>query len=233
MNESIISVCLTGIFTKDQMDYRLFGNLPISILGLISNAINVFVFMDGKMRSSLVNHFLFAITVSDLLLLLFNFFFLIFPVISILSDSFYLHYLYPIILRYNYPLARIAHTCGVYLTYIDFLQSPVHCAIMGSIIFSILINATTWLELTIVPCYSIQFKRISRHIQLTELQMDHTYGIIMKVITYTLVMFIIPFFILIIVNSRIVIALRRSTNLRRSHLASTTSSNDALNSGYQ
>lgn len=69
---------------------------------------------------------------------------------------------------------------------------------------------------------------VFRHIQLTELQMDHTYGIIMKVITYTLVMFIIPFFILIIVNSRIVIALRRSTNLRRSHLASTTSSNDAL-----
>lgn len=56
-----------------------------------------------------------------------------------------------------------------------------------------------------------------RHIQLTELQMDHTYGIVMKVIAYTLVMFIIPFVTLIIVNSRIVLALRRSSSLRGLH----------------
>lgn len=47
--------------------------------------------------------------------------------------------------------------------------------------------------------------------------MDYTYGIVMKVITYTLVMFIFPFLILIIVNTRIVLTLKRSTNMRASH----------------
>lgn len=60
-----------------------------------------------------------------------------------------------------------------------------------------------------------------RHITLTELQKDYTYAVVMKVITYTLVMFVIPFLTLIIVNCRIIIALRRSSNLRQQHTNTT------------
>ncbi|VDM99635.1 unnamed protein product, partial [Thelazia callipaeda] len=133
--------------------------------------------------------------------------------------------------RYSYPLARIAHTCGVYLTLFVSLhrylgvchpfraqrwitRTPVKCVIIASVLFSFLINSTTWLELTVVPCYSNKFQRISQHIQLTELQMDHTYGVVMKVITYTLVMFFIPFVTLIIVNLRIILTLKESSDLR-------------------
>ncbi|VBB26749.1 unnamed protein product [Acanthocheilonema viteae] len=200
-NDNVV-YCLDSIFTPDQVDYRLYGNLPISIFGILINLINILVFSHADMRRSLVNLFLLTIGITDLL--------------------------------FSYPLARIAQTCGVYLTlfvsvhrYLGVCHpfqakrwitgKPVKCAIFGSVVFSFLINVTTWLELTVVPCYSKEFHRFSRHIQLTELQMDYTYGIVMKVITYTLIMFIFPFLILIIVNTRIVLALRRSTNMRTLH----------------
>uniref|UniRef100_A0A0M3IN67 G_PROTEIN_RECEP_F1_2 domain-containing protein n=1 Tax=Ascaris lumbricoides TaxID=6252 RepID=A0A0M3IN67_ASCLU len=100
-------------------------------------------------------------------------------------------------------------------------ETPVKCAIFGSVLFSVVINLTTWLELAVVPCYNNWFKRMSRHITLTELQKDYTYAVVMKVITYTLVMFVIPFLTLIIVNCRIIIALRRSSNLRQQHTNTT------------
>uniref|UniRef100_A0A8R1XXW3 G_PROTEIN_RECEP_F1_2 domain-containing protein n=1 Tax=Onchocerca volvulus TaxID=6282 RepID=A0A8R1XXW3_ONCVO len=232
-NDSV-AYCLDGIFTNYQVDYRLYGNLPISIFGILINLINIIIFSHADMRKSLVNRFLLTISITDLLLLIFNFFFLLFPVIAIFSNFFILQHIYPVVLRYSYPLARIAQTCGVYLTlflsvhrYLGVCHpfqakrwitgKPVKYAIFGSIVFSFVINSTTWLELTVVPCFSKEFNQLSRHIQLTELQMDYTYGIVMKVITYTLVMFIFPFFILIIVNTRIILALKHSSNMRALH----------------
>lgn len=51
-----------------------------------------------QMRPSLVNHFLLVLSLSDLLLLICNFFFLIFPVIALKSQSAFLHNAYPLIL---------------------------------------------------------------------------------------------------------------------------------------
>lgn len=75
------------------------------------------------------------------------------------------------------------------------------------------------LTLPALPFLALKFKRgeCCRHIQLTELQMDYTYGIVMKAVTYTLVMFVFPFLILIIVNTRIIVALKQSTNMRALH----------------
>lgn len=100
-------VCLEGIFTDDQVDYRLLGNLPISIFGIVTNIVNIVVFLHSDMRRSLVNLFLLAISITDLSLLIFNFFFLLFPVIALLSKSFILHDIYPIVLRFV-PFFKIA-----------------------------------------------------------------------------------------------------------------------------
>lgn len=99
LNESIV-YCLDSIFTDDQVDYRLYGNLPISIFGILINLINIIIFMHADMRRSLVNLFLLSISITDLLLLIFNFFFLLFPVIALFSNSFILQDIYPVVLRF-------------------------------------------------------------------------------------------------------------------------------------
>ncbi|KAK5975463.1 hypothetical protein GCK32_014285 [Trichostrongylus colubriformis] len=91
---------------------------------------------------------------------------------------------------------------------------PVKSAIIGSIVFSILINIHTWLELDITQCLSKEFGQTVRSITLTSLKSNETYNIVTKCILYTLVMFIIPFITLISVNSRIIVALKQSTEMR-------------------
>ncbi|VDM63729.1 unnamed protein product [Angiostrongylus costaricensis] len=91
---------------------------------------------------------------------------------------------------------------------------PVRCAIIGSIIISIVINIHTWLELDISECFSAEFNQKVRSITLTALKSNEIYNIITKCILYTLLMFVIPFVTLIIVNWRIVVTLKQSTRMR-------------------
>lgn len=223
--------CEPHIFNNIQTDARLFGGMPIAIFGIITNIINIVVFLDQEMRCSLVNHFLLVLSISDLLLLLCNFFMLIFPVIASMSNSVALHDSFPLILWYAYPIGLSTQTCGVYLTvlvsvhrYLGVCQPfrakrwvsgrPVKGAIIGSVVFSILINIHTWLELDIFECLSTEFGQKVRSITLTALKSDETYNIVTKCILYTLVMFVIPFVTLIIVNCRIIVALKQSTRMR-------------------
>ncbi|EYB97029.1 hypothetical protein Y032_0144g2467 [Ancylostoma ceylanicum] len=226
-----IPPCEPHIFNDIQTNARLFGGMPIAIFGILTNTINIVVFLDQEMRCSLVNHFLLVLSISDLLLLLCNFFMLIFPVIASMSNSVALHDSFPLILWYAYPIGLSTQTCGVYLTvlvsvhrYLGVCQpfrakrwvsgTPVKCAIIGSIVFSILINIHTWLELSIAECLSAEFNISVRSITLTALKSEETYNIITKCILYTLVMFVIPFVTLIIVNWRIIVALKQSTRMR-------------------
>ncbi|CAB3397579.1 unnamed protein product [Caenorhabditis bovis] len=226
-----LPLCEPSVFNEIQTSARLFGGMPIAIFGFITNVINVIVFWDPEMKCSLVNHFLLVLSISDLLLLVCNFFMLIFPVIASISNNYLLHDYYPLLLWYSYPVGLSTQTCGVYLTVLVSVHrylgvchpfrakrwvsgKPVKWAIIGSIIFSIAINIHTWMELAIVTCYSREFKRPLRSIALTELKNYATFNIITKCILYTLIMFVIPFITLIIVNCRIVVALKESTRMR-------------------
>ncbi|WKY11748.1 hypothetical protein Q1695_003370 [Nippostrongylus brasiliensis] len=223
--------CEPHIFNEIQTDARLFGGMPIAIFGIITNIVNIVVFLHQEMRCSLVNHFLLVLSISDLLLLLCNFFMLIFPVIASMSNSVVLHDSFPLILWYAYPIGLSTQTCGVYLTVLVSVHRylgvchpfrakrwvsgrPVKAAIIGSIVFSILINIHTWLELDIFECLSIEFGQKVRSITLTPLKSDETYNIVTRCILYTLVMFVVPFVTLIIVNWRIIVALKQSTRMR-------------------
>uniref|UniRef100_A0A1I7V4R2 G_PROTEIN_RECEP_F1_2 domain-containing protein n=2 Tax=Caenorhabditis tropicalis TaxID=1561998 RepID=A0A1I7V4R2_9PELO len=206
--------------------------MPIAIFGFMTNVINVIVFCDPEMRCSLVNHFLLVLSISDLVLLVCNFFMLIFPVIASMSNNYLLHDYYPVFLWFAYPVGLSTQTCGVYLTVLVSVHrylgvchpfrakrwvsgKPVKWAIIGSIIFSIVINLHTWLELDIRTCYSNDlFHGPLRSIFLTQLRQNAKYNLITKCIMYTLIMFIIPFITLIIVNCRIVVALKESTRMR-------------------
>ena len=50
--------CEPSIFNDIQKSARLFGGMPIALLGMITNIVNIVVFLDQEMRCSLVNHFL-------------------------------------------------------------------------------------------------------------------------------------------------------------------------------
>ncbi|VDL84924.1 unnamed protein product [Nippostrongylus brasiliensis] len=50
--------CEPHIFNEIQTDARLFGGMPIAIFGIITNIVNIVVFLHQEMRCSLVNHFL-------------------------------------------------------------------------------------------------------------------------------------------------------------------------------
>lgn len=111
-----LTACPDNVYSEDQKNYRVYANLPISLFGILSNVINIIVFSDLEMRTMLVNHFLLALGISDLVLLICNLFFLILPVIVLKTDSFFWNDLFPVIIRYSYPFALTAQTAGVYLT---------------------------------------------------------------------------------------------------------------------
>ncbi|KAL7070539.1 hypothetical protein ACQ4LE_010207 [Meloidogyne hapla] len=240
-----LSLCPEDVYSADQRGYRFYANAPISLFGILSNLMNIVVFMDMEMRQQLVNHFLLVLSISDLLLLLCNFFFLVLPVAVVETDSFFWNDFFPYIIRYSYPLALTAQTSGVYLTVLvsfhRFLgvchpfkakrwvsMKPVEGAIAGSILFSFVINIPTWLELGVVPCLSSRFNQISRQIQLATFH-NMNYILIKKCIAYTLLMFIVPFGVLITVNWKMVQALRFSSQMRqRSYSTTRQSSNENI-----
>nr|CAD2180261.1 unnamed protein product [Meloidogyne enterolobii] len=240
-----LSLCPEDVYSADQRSYRFYVNAPISLFGIISNLMNIVVFMDMEMRQQLVNHFLLVLSISDLLLLICNFFFLVLPVVVVETDSFFWNGFFPYIIRYSYPLALTAQTSGVYLTVLvsfhRFLGvchpfkakrwvslAPVECAIAGSILFSFAINIPTWLELGVVPCLSSRFNQISRQIQLAPFH-NITYILVKKCIAYTILMFIVPFGVLITVNWKMVQALRFSSRMRqRSYSTNRQTSNENI-----
>ncbi|KAI6186237.1 FMRFamide receptor [Aphelenchoides besseyi] len=238
-NSLNLTVCPENVYTEDQKRFRVYGNMPISILGVIFNIVNIIVFLDNEMKTQLVNHFLLALSISDLLLLICNFCFLVLPVVVVETESFFWNDWFPVIIRYSYPLALTAQTYGVYLTVLvsvhRFLgvcfpfkakrwvtSRPVQYAIFGSLAFSVLINVPTWMELHVVPCFSEKFHAPSQQITLASWH-EMTYIVIKKTILYTLFLFIIPFSSLIYVNWKIILALRQSSNLRTMHTYSTKS----------
>lgn len=101
-------------------------------------------------------------------------------------------------------------------------RAPVQWAIFGSVAFSVLINVPTWLELSVVPCYSERFAAPSQQIALAPFH-EMTYIVIKKTIVYTFVMFAFPFAVLITVNIKIIQAMRHSSTLRKMHTYSTKS----------
>lgn len=59
-----LSVCPEDVYSGDQIGYRLYANMPISIIGIFANILNVVIFCDLEMRTMLVNHFLLVLSIS-------------------------------------------------------------------------------------------------------------------------------------------------------------------------
>lgn len=94
-NSLNLTVCPENVYSEDQKSYRVYANLPISLFGILSNIVNIIVFADSEMHSMLVNHFLLALSISDLILLIANLLFLILPVFVGETHSFFWNDTFP------------------------------------------------------------------------------------------------------------------------------------------
>uniref|UniRef100_A0AC34FZM7 G-protein coupled receptors family 1 profile domain-containing protein n=1 Tax=Panagrolaimus sp. ES5 TaxID=591445 RepID=A0AC34FZM7_9BILA len=86
--------------------------------------------------------------------------------------------------------------------------------ICGLIAFSILFNATRFLEVTVVNnCYRTNIRAMMPVLAPTTLRLNETYRVIFFGWAYTIMMFVVPFSILIIVNGTVGLTIRRSNRM--------------------
>ncbi len=206
--------------------------VPLVLLGLAANSLNILIFTNAQMRSSMVNWFLLAMAVSDQFVLVSTFFMLTFPIFTEISLNIAMNDAAVNLIIFFFPLGQAAQSCTVYLTvgvsifrYIGVCHplkaqvwiTPrrVKCALGGVIVFSILFTTPRWLELTKIKCHSSIFNSTSIRIIHSNFALHPLHFVGYAVYAYTTVMFLIPFALLLFVNISIIIALRRSNKLRK------------------
>ncbi|GMR59481.1 hypothetical protein PMAYCL1PPCAC_29676, partial [Pristionchus mayeri] len=233
-NDSMETMCSRQSFTPVQMIFRVYLLPIVSLFGLFANVINIRVFSHQKMRNQPVNWFFLALSVSDLAVMLTSFLVFQLPAYAEKMDSLGFYNAAQQIILTFYPLARSSHTCSVVLTVVvsvhrylgvchPFLIRRISTAvvirsiIVGSILFSFLFNGTKWFDLQITSCNSTIFSgQLEKVIEPSSSMVSSVLSSpILEMSGYTLVMFVLPFTILIFVNVKIVLTLRSSHRLRR------------------
>ncbi|KHJ47452.1 7 transmembrane receptor [Trichuris suis] len=169
--------------------------VPIVIFGLLANTINISVFRHARMRSSVVNWYLIALSVSDLIVLLGAFCMLSLPAISEESGILALMNFACFTQRWTYAIALIGQTWSVGLT--------------------VMVSTHRWAEIETAPCWSNVYNTTAVHVVTSKMRQNTTYYVAYMMICYTTVMFGIPFLLLSVVSIGIIKTLRHSYNLRR------------------
>lgn len=218
----------------DQLSYfiRVPFMVPVLAFGIGSNILNIIIFRHPTMRTSMVNWYLIALAASDLCVLLGSFLMLSFPVISEDFQTLTMNIAGAYVQRWTYAFGLMAQTCSVGLLLMvsshrflgvrfpfvaQRLCTPerVKVAIISVFIFATVFNLLRWFELDVALCHSQLFNDTGLKVVVTDLRKDHIYYVAYVVCTYTIVMFVIPFVLLIVMNSIIVKTVHRSYRLRQ------------------
>ncbi len=215
-----------------QASLRVYAILPVCIIGVLGNLINISIFAGRQMRQFKVNWFLLALAISDIVLLVSTVFMLSYPVLAEKSHSFgaiqAAHYL----TRWFYPLGLTAQTASVYLVvtvcifrYLGICwpfiaqqwgtSGNVKIALACTMFFSIVFNSSRWLTLITVDCFSTTFNRTGVYLGQSSFTLSKGYKVAYSVFAYTLVMFLLPFCTLCALNIQLVRALKQSIELRK------------------
>ncbi|KAE9550986.1 hypothetical protein FO519_005801 [Halicephalobus sp. NKZ332] len=206
--------------------------LPLIFLGLLANAMSIRIFSHRYMRQQPINWYLLILAISDFVILSSAFFVLSMPRLGEV-----LEFWKATSLSYNatpimYALMTVAQTVSVWMTVAMSLHrfvgvclpfkaatvldtSNVKKLIATVLIFSFLFNTTKFFEVYISKvCFMIPINVELPFLQQTYLRENPLYRKIFYEWAYTLVMFVIPFSILIVVNTMVIVAIHRS---RRVH----------------
>uniref|UniRef100_A0A914CX02 G-protein coupled receptors family 1 profile domain-containing protein n=1 Tax=Acrobeloides nanus TaxID=290746 RepID=A0A914CX02_9BILA len=202
--------------------------LPFIIVGLMANAMSIRIFSHKYMRHQSVNWYLLILSISDCIILIGAFFVLTLPRLGEI-----LQFWQAIAISYYttpqmYAFMTLAQTISVWMTAamsihrfigvcMPFKASTIlskknvkrliFCVIMASILF----NTTRFFEVSISGvCYMMPIGVELPVLAPTALRMNPLYHKIFYAWAYTIIMFIIPFTILIVVNSRVIVAIHKS-----------------------
>ncbi|VDK58524.1 unnamed protein product [Gongylonema pulchrum] len=196
-------------------------------MGLLANAMSVRIFSHRQMRNQPLNWYLLLLAISDSVILIGAFFVLTLPrlgeVLHCWKATAISYYSTP----YVYAFMTLAQTVSVWMTTVMSVHRfvgvcvpfkarsllttrNVILSICVVIAASILFNSTRFLEVRIENvCYMPQINMELPILVATELRMNVLYRKIFYEWAYTLIMFAIPFTILIIVNTMVIFAVHR------------------------
>ncbi|VDN01246.1 unnamed protein product [Thelazia callipaeda] len=95
-------------------------------------------------------------------------------------------------------------------------KTRVRIFILSLLIFSLLFNITRFFEVRVVNnCFRSNINAFIPVLAPSNLRLDQTYRLIFFGWAYTILMFVMPFSLLIILNSQVLLAVRRSNRLHR------------------
>uniref|UniRef100_A0A7E4WA33 G_PROTEIN_RECEP_F1_2 domain-containing protein n=1 Tax=Panagrellus redivivus TaxID=6233 RepID=A0A7E4WA33_PANRE len=206
-------------------------SLPIISFGLCANILSICIFTHRVMRNSPINWYLAILSCSDTVILLSAFFVLALPRLGEYIMAWEATSFSYVIAPYFYGLMTMAQTVSVWMTVgmslhrytgvcfpfqsINILRRKrVIGFILGLISFSIAFNTTRFMEVKVVNnCYRSNIGAMMPVLVPTDLRLDKMYRLIFFGWAYTIMMFVVPFSILIIVNTTVGFTIRRSNRM--------------------
>ncbi|VDK53773.1 unnamed protein product, partial [Anisakis simplex] len=227
------AICCCSSFCSKAVEYEAEGvlALPFIVIGLMANAMSIRIFSHRHMRMQCVNWYLMLLAASDSVILIGAFFVLTLPrlgeVLHWWSATAISYYSTP----YMYAFMTLAQTVSVWMTTAMSIhrfvgvcfpfkagelltERNVKTLIFCVIVASVLFNSTRFFEVYIADVCYMQLIGAELPVLLpTELRMDPLYRKIFYEWAYTLIMFAIPFTILIVVNTLVIIAVHRYFHL--------------------
>ncbi|KFD59074.1 hypothetical protein M514_00237 [Trichuris suis] len=207
-----------------------FGMFVIS-LGILVNLLNVRIFTHKLMRVSLLNWYLATLAISDLLMQLTSFLMFCLPRIGEYWSNFSAINFSYWITPGAYALGMMAQTTSVWLTVAMSLhrfvgvclpfKADILCNRRNTLVvlvavplFGIVFNFSRFWEVVVIGrCFSPDVNATIVQVSSSELRGDPVYKTILLGWCYTLAMFILPFLLLIFLNTNVLRAIRRTRRL--------------------
>jgi len=217
------------------ISYYLNGvcGLAVIVLGLLGNAISLCVLLQRAMRSTM-STFLTALAVWDSLALLGTLLLITLPTLS----TTFAHHVQPFVVVYVYPLCLVAQTATIWIVvsftvmrYIALCHqilaksfstiSRARTTIAIITLASFLFNMFRWFEYNI-STPEVNDSNVSYAVRVTLSEFGNTYFIrkIFYRYLYPLLMLLIPTVIIVTLNIRLTIHIRRSEHMRKAMTAS-------------
>ncbi|CEF59408.1 FMRFamide receptor [Strongyloides ratti] len=222
--------CFTPYEEQDRIIIGIIA-LPLIFIGLIANFISLRIFLNKLMRQQMLNWYLMIISMSDSGILIGAFFVLTFPRLSeslLFSNGVKVcYYATP----FMFGVMTISQTISVWMNTVMSLHrfigvclpfragsilttENVKKVIGGVLICATIFNISRFFEVIVDGvCYAEVLKGYIPHLTATALRLNSIYRMIFYEWSYTLFMFVIPFTILIVVNTMVIFAVHRSRKI--------------------